>query len=131
MLRILIVDDSASTRAFLRAALEADAALAPLEIVEASSGFDALRLLPRGPYDLVMTDINMPDINGFELVQFMRQSDRHRDTPIVIVSTQSSERERARGFSLGANEFLGKPLSPAAVTHVVEKLFAARRSAES
>src|SRR5688572_18284759 len=62
-LRVLLVDDSPATRAFLRAALET--ALGPeTELVEASGGFEAFRLLPRGPYDVVITDINMPDING-------------------------------------------------------------------
>ena len=82
------------------------------EIVEATSGFDALRLLPRGPYDLVITDINMPDINGLELVQFIRKSEHHRSTPLIIISTQSSERDRERGLSLGADGYLAKPFTP-------------------
>ena len=69
MPRILVVEDSDSMRSFVRTALEASPDYATtVEVVEASSGFDALRLLPRGPYDLVITDINMPDINGLELV---------------------------------------------------------------
>jgi two-component system chemotaxis response regulator CheY len=80
--------------------------------VEASSGFEALRLLPRGPYDLVVTDINMPDINGLELISFIRRSELHKKTPVLIISTQASERDRARGLSLGANGYLTKPFSP-------------------
>lgn len=86
-----------------------------LEVVEAASGFDALRLLPRGPYDLVITDINMPDINGLELVQFIRKSEQHRSTPIVLISTQSSERDRQRGLALGADAYLTKPFSQEAL----------------
>ena len=111
MRRILVVEDSASTRSFIRSAIETSGRIAPCDIVEAASGFDALRLLPRGPYDLVITDINMPDINGLELVQFIRKSDRHRSTALLIISTQSSEKDRLRGMSLGANEYLPKPLS--------------------
>src|SRR4051812_27701896 len=99
MRRILVVEDSSSTRTFIRSALESSAQ-GPFEISEAASGFDALRLLPRGPYDLVITDINMPDINGLEVVSFIRKSDRHRSTALLIVSTQSSEKDRARGLSL-------------------------------
>ncbi|HEY8945926.1 MAG TPA: response regulator, partial [Polyangiaceae bacterium] len=84
-------------------------------VVEAASGFDALRLLPRGPYDLVITDINMPDINGLELVQFIRRSELHRSTPIVLISTQSSERDRQRGLTLGANAYLTKPFTQEAL----------------
>jgi len=87
MPRILIVEDSASTRAFVRTTLESESGVPAVEVSEAASGFDALRLLPRGPYDLVITDINMPDINGLELVQFMRKSAQHKKTPILLIST--------------------------------------------
>lgn len=110
MSRVLVVEDSASMRSFVRTALESDArSSAGLEVVEASSGFEALRMLPRGPYDLVITDINMPDINGLELISFIRRSELHKQTPVLIISTQSSERDRARGISLGANGYLTKP----------------------
>jgi two-component system chemotaxis response regulator CheY len=122
MRRILVVEDSASTRSFIRSALETGGRLGPCDIVEASSGFDALRLLPRGPYDLVITDINMPDINGLELVQFIRKSDRHRSTALMIISTQSSEKDRLRGMSLGADEYLAKPLSADALLSAVDRL---------
>ncbi|MEO7035524.1 MAG: response regulator [Polyangiaceae bacterium] len=112
MSRILVVEDSVSMRSFVRSALESDSrGAAGLEVTEASSGFEALRLLPRGPYDLVITDINMPDINGLELISFMRKSELHMTTPILIISTQSSERDRARGLSLGANGYLRKPFT--------------------
>ena len=100
-------------RAFVRSVLEAsDSGLEDVEVVEASSGFDALRLLPRGPYHLVITDINMPDINGLELVRFIRQSDQHRDTRVLLISTQSSSKDRERGMALGADAYLAKPFSP-------------------
>jgi two-component system chemotaxis response regulator CheY len=113
MPRILVVEDSDSMRSFVRTALEAAPDYATtVEVVEASSGFDALRLLPRGPYDLVITDINMPDINGLELISFIRKSELHRATPVLIISTQSSERDRERGLSLGANGYIVKPFTP-------------------
>jgi len=112
MPRILVVEDSVSMRAFVRGTLESESSgLVEVEVVEAGSGFDALRLLPRGPYDLVITDINMPDINGLELVQFMRKSELHRQTPILLISTQSSERDRQRGLTLGADGYLAKPFT--------------------
>lgn len=112
MPKILIVEDSFSMRAFVRSALEGDRAeLGDVDVVEATGGFDALRLLPRGPYDLVITDINMPDINGLELIHFIRTNEHHRATPILLISTQSSERDRARGLSLGADGYLAKPFS--------------------
>jgi two-component system chemotaxis response regulator CheY len=123
MPRILVVEDSFSTRAFVRSALEAsDFGDAVIEVVEATSGFDALRLLPRATYDLVITDINMPDINGLELVQFIRKSEKHKDVPVLLISTQSSERDRERGLSLGANGYLIKPFSPEALQEQASRL---------
>jgi len=128
MLRILVVEDSFTTRAFVRAALEEGGSLlGDLEVVEAASGFDALRLLPRGNYDLVITDINMPDINGLELVQFIRKSERHRALPILLISTQSSERDRERGLSLGADDYLIKPFSPDSLRQTVAELLSPAR----
>src|SRR4051794_39204283 len=126
MRRILVVEDSASTRSFIRSALETGGRLGPCDIVEASSGFDALRLLPRGPYDLVITDINMPDINGLELIQFIRKSDRHRSTALIIVSTQSSQKDRERGLQLGADDYVAKPLNPDLLLSAVDRLLANR-----
>ena len=115
MRRVLLVEDSASMRAFVRAALNTAQALGELEIVEAQSGFDALRLLPRGAWDLVITDINMPDINGLELISFIKKSESHKNTPILIISTASSERDRERGMTLGANGYLVKPFTADAI----------------
>ena len=113
MTKILVVEDSFSMRSFVRSAIESGGAeFEDLDIVEAAGGFEALRLLPRGPYDLVITDINMPDINGLELIQFIRSNEHHRATPILLISTQSAERDRERGLSLGANGYLVKPFTP-------------------
>jgi two-component system chemotaxis response regulator CheY len=120
MPRILVVEDSFSMRAFVRSALEiGGAGLQDVEVVEAASGFDALRLLPRGPYDLVVTDVNMPDINGLELVRFMRQHPQHRTTPVLLISTQTSDRDQRRGLAVGANGYLAKPFSPESLREVV------------
>jgi two-component system chemotaxis response regulator CheY len=113
MTRILVVEDSGSMRAYVRGALETlEVGASRVEIVEAESGFEALRLLPRGPWDLVITDINMPDINGLELLSFIRSNERHRETPVLLMSTQTSERDRDRGLKLGAAGYLAKPFSP-------------------
>ncbi len=84
----------------------------PCEVVEASSGFEALRLLPRGPYDLIVTDINMADINGLEVVRFIRSSAHHRTTPLLIISSLRGEHDVERGLALGANAYLPKPFTP-------------------
>jgi two-component system chemotaxis response regulator CheY len=129
MRRVLLAEDSASMRAFVRAALMSSGKLGPLEIVEAQSGFDALRLLPRGAWDLVITDINMPDINGLELISFIKKSEAHKATPILIISTASSERDRDRGMQLGASGYLVKPFTADALAeHALAQMGAAPSS---
>ncbi len=116
MQRILIVEDSATMRSLLVATLE-DLGV-PVKITEASSGFEALRCLPRDDYDLVVTDINMPDINGLELVSFVKNNEKYRRIPLVIVSTEGSERDRDKGLLLGADAYLVKPFEPDALRQV-------------
>jgi len=123
--RILVVEDSASTRSFVRAILEdpaSAAAMGALEVTEAQSGFDAMRLLPRARYDLIITDINMPDVNGLELIHFIRKSEHHRTTPLVIISTQATERDVERGKQLGADAYVAKPFSPEAMRETCARL---------
>lgn len=106
---ILIADDSATMRTMLVSILES---LGDYRIVEASSGFDALRLLPREQVDLILTDINMPDINGLELISYLRNNSNYKQTPIFIISTESSSKDIEKGKLLGANEYLVKPFDP-------------------
>jgi two-component system chemotaxis response regulator CheY len=129
MRKLLVVEDSSSARAFVRAVLEEPAFATRhggVDVVEASSGFEAMRLLPRGPYDLIITDINMSDINGLELIQFIRNSVHHRATPLLIVSTQRGEHDVERGLSLGANAYLSKPFTPEELRVSCERLLSDR-----
>ncbi|MFT3927251.1 MAG: response regulator [Myxococcales bacterium] len=116
--RVLVVEDSPAMRAFVRAALEEGG----FDVTEAGNGFEALRLLPRERYDLVVTDINMPDIHGLELIAFMRKSDVHRTTPVIIVSTEGAARDRDRGLALGANAYITKPFDPEALRATARKV---------
>ena len=123
-----MVEDSASTRSLVRAILEDPAfagAVGAVEIAEAQSGFDAMRLLPRARYDLIITDINMPDVNGLELIHFVRKSPQYRTTPLVIISTQATERDVERAKKLGADAYVPKPFSPELLRGTCEKLLVA------
>jgi two-component system, chemotaxis family, chemotaxis protein CheY len=117
---ILVVEDSATMRSLIAAALEQVGL--PIKVDEAESGFEALRLLPRRRYDLIVTDINMPDINGLELVSFVKQNDAYRRIPLVIISTEGSERDRRKGLGLGAEAYLVKPFEPEDLVQVVRSL---------
>ena len=120
MPRILIVEDSPTMRSLLSSSLEELEGV--VKITEASSGFEALRELPRVTYDLVVTDINMPDINGLELVSFVKSNDAYREIPVVIVSTESAERDRQKGLELGADAYLVKPFEPEDLRETVRGL---------
>ncbi|HEY2747922.1 MAG TPA: response regulator [Polyangia bacterium] len=117
--RVLVVEDSATMRGFVTAALEA---AGPYAVTQAESGFAALKMLPRARYDLIITDINMPDINGLELVRFVRESDAHKGTRLVIISTDGREADRDRGMKLGADAYLTKPFLPEQLLEVVRNL---------
>jgi two-component system chemotaxis response regulator CheY len=117
--RVLVVEDSATMRGFVTAALEA---AGPYAVTQAESGFHALKILPRGRYDLIITDINMPDINGLELVRFIRESETHKATPLIIISTDGREADRDRGLKLGANAYLTKPFQPEQLLEIVRSL---------
>ena len=122
MQHILIVEDSPTMRSLLASTLEA----LPVKITEAANGFEALRLLPRRSFDLIVTDINMPDINGLELVSFVKKNPAYAGIPLIIVSTESSQRDREKGLGLGADAYLVKPFEPEDLRGLARELLAVR-----
>ena len=114
--RVLLVEDSPTMRSFVAAALQA---AGDYDLVEVPNGFEALKTLPGGHFELVITDINMPDINGLELIRFIRSNAVYRDVPLIIISTEGSARDRERGLGLGANAFLVKPFTPEELVQTV------------
>lgn len=107
-MKILVVEDSSSMRAYLTTIIEGTE-IDDLDIVEAASGFEALKTLPHHRFDAILTDINMPDINGLELVSFLKNHPVYRSIPIMVISTESTEEDRRRAAALGAEEYLVKP----------------------
>jgi two-component system chemotaxis response regulator CheY len=97
-----------------------------VEVVEASGGFEAFRLLPRGPYDVVISDINMPDINGLELLAFIRKTPQHSATRVLLISTQHGDKDRERGKRLGADGFLPKPFTREELKQSLDSLHVVR-----
>ncbi|ACH37765.1 MULTISPECIES: response regulator [Citrifermentans] len=118
MKRILIAEDSNTMRSMLVSTIDE---LEKYSIVEAASGFEALRLLPREQVDLIITDINMPDINGLELISYVRNNPNYQLIPLFIVSTESGEKDLEKGLALGANEYIVKPFDPVRLQELVSK----------
>jgi two-component system, chemotaxis family, chemotaxis protein CheY len=120
-LKVLIVEDSRTTRELIAAAL---ATLAVVEVHTAVSGFEALKVLPRHHFSLIITDINMPDINGLELINFVKKNPHYRETPLVVVTTDGREQDRARSLQLGANEYVVKPFAPEEIVALARRYLA-------
>jgi two-component system, chemotaxis family, chemotaxis protein CheY len=116
--KILIVEDSKASRELITATVES---ISGLEAIPTSSGLEALKLLPQHSFSLIITDINMPDINGLELIRFVKQNPALRDTPLFIVTTEGREKDRDRGLALGAAEYLVKPFSPRSLEELVRR----------
>jgi two-component system, chemotaxis family, chemotaxis protein CheY len=116
--KVLVVEDNNAMRSLIAAALEEHL---DVNVFEAENGFSALKLLPENEFQLILTDINMPDINGLELITFLRQHPVYKDVPIVIISTESSEEDRRRGLSIGANGYLVKPFTDGELVKLVNQ----------
>ena len=105
--KVLIVEDSEASRDYLATAVQS---FDGVEVVATDRGFEALKLLPLHRFDLIITDIQMPDINGLELINFVKKNPNYRNTPLFIVTAEGREQDRARGLALGASEYLVKPV---------------------
>lgn len=117
--KILVVEDSPMTRSLIISSLEA---IGDFTVIEAANGFQALRKLPEVSPDLVITDINMPDINGLEVVRFVKQSEYFKHIPVIIVTTEGRDVDKERGLKLGADKYLVKPFEPAQLQEFVREL---------
>ena len=119
---ILVVDDSNIMREMIVACLRP---LAGASFVHAASGLEAIERLSLKPYDLVVLDLSMPDIGGFEVIEFVRAQDRLKELPILVVTTRGDEGSRARALGGGASGFLTKPFTPDQILREVRSLLTA------
>lgn len=117
--RILIVEDSPTMRQMIVFALKR---AGDLTIDEAADGVEGLRQVKANRYDLVITDINMPMMDGLKLVSLIRQDVNYTATPIMIITTESGEEDRNRAFALGANAYITKPIQAPVVARKVKEL---------
>jgi two-component system, chemotaxis family, chemotaxis protein CheY len=115
----LVVEDSPTMRQLVVFAL---ARVPGLTVTEAEDGVDALRKLAGSKFDIVVTDINMPIMDGLKLVKRIRTDAIHKDVPIVVITTESAEEDRNRAMSLGASAYLTKPIQAATIIATVREL---------
>jgi two-component system, chemotaxis family, chemotaxis protein CheY len=106
---ILVVDDSKVMRDMIVACLRA---IPDTNFVHASSGLEAIERLSLSSFDLMVLDLNMPDIGGIEVLEFVRAQDTLRSLPVLIVTTRGDDQSRERVLQAGATSFLAKPFTP-------------------
>lgn len=116
---ILIVDDSKTIRNLVAFILKNEG----YKITAAEDGFDGLeKLYAAGNIDLIISDINMPRMDGFTFIKTVREQDAYRDLPIVVLSTEGQEKDIEKGISLGANLYMVKPAQPQQMVRNIKML---------
>jgi two-component system chemotaxis response regulator CheY len=113
----LVVDDSASMRQLISFAIQ-DAGYG---VILAENGKDALDKLGGAAIDMVITDLNMPDMDGIELITQLRSRPAHKFTPIVMLTTEAQDEKKKLGKAAGASGWIVKPFSPEQLMNVVKK----------
>ena len=122
---ILVVDDSPTIRRMVRAAL---GSLSGATFVEAGSGLRAIEVLGMEPVQMVVLDLNMPDMHGLDVIRFLRSHARYRDLPVIVLTTRGDDSSRQTALEAGASQYLTKPFVPTALLSTVRELLDARVS---
>jgi two-component system, chemotaxis family, chemotaxis protein CheY len=116
--KVLIVDDSSTSRMITKRCLEM-ASTEPMVFLEAPDGAEALSVLQGETVDLIVTDINMPKMDGMTFVWKVKMNERLQKTPIVVLSSMKNEKMENAFMGLGVSSFIQKPISPAKVAEYV------------
>jgi two-component system, chemotaxis family, chemotaxis protein CheY len=116
---VLIVEDSPTMRQLIAFALKR---IRGVRIVEASDGVDGLKKLSSERFDLILTDINMPIMDGLKLVSLVRNDNNYKMIPIVVITTEGAQEDRERALALGANDYITKPIQPTKILEVAKSL---------
>ena len=122
MKKVLVVDDSATMRRMIIASL---ARLPDISFEQAVSGLEAIERMTLAPMDLVVLDLNMPDVHGLEVLQFIRSQPSLEKLPVIVLTTRGDEDSRAAAHRHGASSYLTKPFEPGVLAPEVERLLGA------
>ena len=117
--KVLVVEDSPTMRQLIVFALKR---IRGFQIAEANDGVDGLKKLSADKYDLILTDINMPIMDGLKLVSMVRNDPNYKETPIIVITTEGATEDRERALALGANEYITKPIQTMQILETVKKL---------
>jgi CheY-like chemotaxis protein len=112
---ILVVDDSATVRKFVAASLN----MKGFRVITAGDGIEALEKMPSEKFDLIITDLNMPDMDGYEFIRTLRETPEYQEIPIIVLSSMTDLKNKDLAMESGALAFLEKPLSTEAIQREV------------
>jgi len=118
---LLIVDDSLTARSYIKRCCEV-AGYKDSEYLEAGNGEEALCILEKNKVDLLITDLNMPKMNGKSLIKYMKSSMRFNEIPVVVISSTADNVKKDELISNGATEVISKPLSPMVLAKIIDKI---------
>ncbi|MEM6708448.1 MAG: response regulator [Pseudomonadota bacterium] len=121
MAKILAVDDSPAIRLMVSSVLKK----AGHEVTSAEDGVEASRVADGDAFELVITDVHMPNMNGIELIQCLRGKSAYRHTPLLVLTTESSQEMKQRGRAAGATGWIVKPFDPASLVNAVSRVLGA------
>jgi len=115
--KILVAEDSSSVRKFITFALK----LIGYEVIATEDGMAALEQLPKAKVDMLITDLNMPNVDGIRLIKTIREDPEYKDLPIIILSSLSAEEDIKNGLAAGANSYLIKPFNAKRIQYEISK----------
>ncbi len=115
---VLIVDDSATMRNMLKATMQEIG----FEVHTAQDGEKAMKSASMNVYDIILTDINMPNVDGIELIRMIREEGTNKDKPILVITTEGGDAAKQAGRSAGANGWIVKPCDPEVLKRAVSRL---------
>ena len=124
---ILVVDDSSSMRQLLGATLRS----AGYQVIEASDGQEALDYARKNPVDLVLTDVNMPHMDGISLIAQLRTLNHYYLTPLLLLTTETSPERKVDGKQAGATGWITKPFSPQQLISTLERVLGSDRAVQA
>jgi two-component system chemotaxis response regulator CheY len=116
---VLVVEDSPTMRQLIVFALKR---VRGLNITEANDGVDGLKKISAEKFDLILTDINMPIMDGLKLVSLVRNDPNYKDVPIVIITTEGANEDKERAMAIGANDYITKPIQTTKIIDVTKRL---------
>jgi len=119
----LVVEDSPTMRQLITFALKR---IPGSKVVEANDGIDALKKLSQNKIDVILTDINMPIMDGLKLVSMVRNDPAYKTIPIIIITTEGADEDRKRGLALGANAYVAKPIQTQDLLNIVNQILSGK-----